>query len=158
MRTTTNCLIILCSLVSIAALAQESESIVVVTQHDLTGYWTATKEQKPHYPRMAFNNGKQGCAVIGFVIDSDGTTSNHQVLFSYPDATFNRAAINAYKEWKFEPASLNEKRDAVFTSMTATFTWIDKEQDQPEVRQNMTTLCDEEGVNALHSLVRNSSE
>ena len=158
MPTKTNLLLIFCTLFSVTALGQDSESIVVVTQSDLPGYWTPSKEEKPHYPRMAFNSGKQGCAVIGFVIDSDGTTSNHKVLFSYPDAAFNRAAINAYKKWHFEPAGKNHKKEAVFTAMTATFTWVDKEEDRPDVRNKIDSLCKQEGDNALLNLVQSRPE
>ncbi len=158
MRTKTNLLTLACFLYFAAAQAEHSESIMVVAPKDLAGYWSATHQVDPHYPRIAFNNGKQGCSVIGFVIDSDGTTSNHIVLFAYPDAAFNRAAINAYKEWTFEPAALNEKKEAVFTSMTAAFTWIDKEEDRPEMREQLAELCDQEGNKAMQKMVLNAPE
>ena len=158
MRTKIQFLIVLCCLFSVSVIAQDSESIVVVVQDDLSAYWIATTREDPRYPRVAFNNGKQGCAVIAFVIDSDGTTSNHKVLFSYPDAAFNRAAINAYKHWRFEPADSNTTRAAVYTSMTATFTWVDKELNDPDARQTMDSLCSEEGDRALQKMVRSAAQ
>ena len=156
MRTKVNFLTILFSLLVSApmALAQESESIIVVLQKDLPDFWVATKKESPHYPLGALNKGKQGCAVIGFVIDSDGTTSSHTVLFSFPDTAFNRAAINAYKKWQFEPAAANKKKEATFTSMTATFTWI--EEDAADMDTQMADVCDQEGSKALENLVRNA--
>ena len=151
-------LIISCSLFLTAAIvqSQQTESIVVVTQDDLPGYWSPTSETTPYYPRNAFNKDKQGCAAIGFVIDSDGTTSSHMVLYSYPDKAFDRAAINAYKRWRFEAANLNAKKAAVFTSKTATFTWLDEEHNKPEMIIEMTALCNEVGKKALQDMVLNA--
>ncbi len=158
MRTKVNFPGLFVSLLMIAGVAgaQESESLVLVTQEDLPGWWTVAKNAKPVYPRSAFNNGKQGCAVIGFVIEADGTTSSYRVLFSYPDASFDQAAINAYKKWRFDAGNANPNRAVVFTTMTASFTWMDKEEDKPEMRQQLTSLCAQEGNRALQKMVHNA--
>lgn len=151
-------LTLICTLFSVAPGAQADESLVLVTEADLHKWWAVTQKEKPHYPRGAFNDGKQGCAVVGFVIESDGTTSSHRVLFSHPDAAFDRAAINAYKKWRFEAAEANPSNSAVFTTLTASFTWVDKEENRPEVREQVADLCRREGDHALQNLLRRASQ
>ena len=57
----------------------------------------------PRYPREHLRNEVSGAAVVGLTVDEKGAVSNvHVVSESHPG--FGAAAVEAVKQWQFEPA------------------------------------------------------
>jgi protein TonB len=62
---------------------------------------------EPDYPINARQNGIEGWAVVEFTISAAGTVKNARVLASEPGTTFDRAALNAVRKWKYNPKIVN---------------------------------------------------
>jgi TonB family protein len=57
----------------------------------------------PVYPPAAANEGKEGWVDIEFVINPDGVPQDLVVRDANPRRIFDRAALNAVKQWRWEP-------------------------------------------------------
>jgi TonB family protein len=61
------------------------------------------REVPPVYPREAERLGIKGWVDVEFTIAPDGTTQDVVVRNAQPQSTFDQAAIDAVKRWRFEP-------------------------------------------------------
>jgi protein TonB len=79
--------------------------------------FTRTNYVPPVYPRSAQRRNLSGAVELEFTVNANGTVTNIEVLSSKPGDTFNQAAMDAVKKWRFEPVIENgrpvEKRTAV---------------------------------------------
>lgn len=63
----------------------------------------------PKYPSRALKKGTEGWVQVSFVIDTTGKPANIRVVDAKPNnGTFDNAAINAVKKWRFSPARNEE--------------------------------------------------
>lgn len=67
------------------------------------------KRVEPKYPIKAARQGREGWAVLSFVIDKDGSVSNVIVKESSGSKDITRASVSAVKNWKYKPAMENGK-------------------------------------------------
>lgn len=60
----------------------------------------------PAYPRSALRNGHEGDVILNLVVGADGRVMDAQVVerAGTHDPAFDRAAIEAANQWRFEPA------------------------------------------------------
>ena len=64
-----------------------------------------THKVKPDYPEEARVERAEGIAVLDAIIRKDGTVSDACVVFVRPQGVgFDRAAIEAVKQWRYKPA------------------------------------------------------
>ena len=63
----------------------------------------------PYYPMSELNKGSQGWVRIAYCIDESGSTQNVSVLDSLGSRRFEIAAVEAVKQWQFEPALIDGK-------------------------------------------------
>jgi TonB family protein len=61
------------------------------------------REVPPAYPREAERQGIRGWVDVEFTIARDGSTQDVVVRDSQPQRTFDQAAVDAVKRWRFEP-------------------------------------------------------
>jgi TonB family protein len=61
------------------------------------------REVPPVYPREARRLGVKGWVDVEFTIGLDGTTQDVVVRSSQPQRTFDQAAVDAVKRWRFAP-------------------------------------------------------
>ena len=59
----------------------------------------------PAYPSEALRAGESGEVVVEFTVNPDGSVSNPRVVRASPPRTFDRAAINAVRRWRFQPVA-----------------------------------------------------
>ena len=57
----------------------------------------------PAYPTRARERGTEGWVDLEFTVATDGTTREAVVRASEPAGTFDRAALDAVKRWRYEP-------------------------------------------------------
>lgn len=57
----------------------------------------------PAYPPEALRAGESGEVVVEFTVNPDGSVSNPRVVRATPPRTFDRAALNAVRRWRFQP-------------------------------------------------------
>ena len=72
------------------------------------------KQVNPVYPEKARKTGVQGEVVLEATIDIYGRVKSIKVLSSIP--ALDQAAVDAIKQWVYEPVVINNKpRAAIFT-------------------------------------------
>ncbi len=59
------------------------------------------------YPKKALNRCIEGHVLIRFVITTEGTTTDIEVVSARPERVFEKAAVAAVEKWRFEPRILN---------------------------------------------------
>jgi TonB family protein len=107
-------------LMSVNALALQLQSVLYVSDK-LDDYWLSEKKVAPIYPSRAAIKGKGGCATVLFIIEADGSTSNHRVVAAYPKRIFDRASIQAAKQFLYKPSEKNAIREPVYITNTFTY-------------------------------------
>ncbi len=75
---------------------------------------------QPVYPEQARLARVQGVVIVEAVIDEHGDVSNVRVLKGLP-LGLDGAAVEAVKQWKFAPATLQGKPVAVYFLLTVNF-------------------------------------
>jgi len=73
----------------------------------------------PNYPALAKQTRVQGVVTVDAVIDTDGNVVEMQVISGHP--LLISAALEAVKQWKYEPTYLNDQPIAVKLVVTVTF-------------------------------------
>jgi TonB family protein len=69
---------------------------------------------------MAIKFGIQGTVVVEAVLDNRGEVSAACIVGSVP--MLNQSAIDAVRQWRFDPATVAPSGDRVVLTVTATFT------------------------------------
>lgn len=92
-----------------ASAAQEALDTVSDSSRQLVSA-KQIKRNAPIYPRRELRKGKQAWVHITYCIDESGSTQNVSVLSSVGGPRFDRAAVEAIKRWKFEPALIDGER------------------------------------------------
>ena len=57
---------------------------------------------QPTYPREALRDGVSGEVTVSFTVAADGSVTGASVVSSNPRRTFDAAALDAIRKWKFE--------------------------------------------------------
>lgn len=73
----------------------------------------------PDYPREAMRGRQEGWVEVEFTVGRDGSVSDIQVVAARPARIFDRAAIRAMQDWRFEPRI--ENGEPVATRLTQRF-------------------------------------
>jgi protein TonB len=73
----------------------------------------------PVYPPLAKQTKVQGIVSIDAVIDTEGNVVEMRVVSGHP--LLISAALDAVKNWKYEPTYLNDQAIAVQLIVTVTF-------------------------------------
>ena len=76
--------------------------------------------QPPSYPERARANGIEGTVLIRTLILTDGSTAEPVVLNS-PDPELTKAALDAVRQWRYQPTLLNGVAVEAVTTITISF-------------------------------------
>jgi protein TonB len=63
----------------------------------------------PQYPERALQRGVEGRVLIEFTISRSGSVKDAKVVAYEPSTIFNKAALKAVKQWKYNPKIVNGK-------------------------------------------------
>lgn|GEM_PF-2793118 len=98
------------------ASARSSDSIADTQDIDLASHErtdsmeiTVRSAREPRYPPNAFRSGIEGTVRVELDVDEEGNATNATVLTSSGNADLDRAALEAARQWKFNPATTNGK-------------------------------------------------
>ncbi|NDC10004.1 MAG: energy transducer TonB [Oxalobacteraceae bacterium] len=69
----------------------------------------ATTNRKPEYPKMSLRLSEQGTVVLTVMVKSDGSAGDVEVKSSSGFPRLDRAAADAVKTWRFNPATVDGK-------------------------------------------------
>ena len=75
---------------------------------------------QPTYTEIARKARIQGVVIVQAIIDKQGNVTNIKVLKGLPMG-LEQAAVDAMKQWKFKPATLNGKPVTVYYNLTVNF-------------------------------------
>jgi TonB family protein len=75
------------------------------------------QQPAPAYPESA--KGQSGTVVLQVLIGRDGSVQDAK--FMQGSLVFARAAIDAVKQWRFQPYTMNGRPVSTVTSMTVSF-------------------------------------
>ncbi len=75
---------------------------------------TPTYRVEPEYPSRALRRNIEGEVVLGFVINAQGRPENIRVISANPSRIFDRAAINAVRQWKYSEINIEQTIQLVF--------------------------------------------
>jgi len=78
------------------------------------------KEVAPVYPAIAQSARVKGDVVIEMTIDDEGKVADARVVKSVP--LLDQAALDAVRQWEYQPSLLNGVPTAVVTTVTIKFT------------------------------------
>ena len=57
---------------------------------------------EPKYPVAAAKAGTEGSVVLQFTVETDGSVSDVNVVKAVPENTFDKVAITALKQWRYD--------------------------------------------------------
>ena len=75
----------------------------------------------PKYPRQAQKKGVEGYVILSLLIDNSGHVQDVMVVESYPEETFEEAALNAIRTWAFRPGEYKGQTVPVRVTQTLKF-------------------------------------
>ena len=78
------------------------------------------KDVAPKYPDIAKQARVQGIVILEAIIDPTGNVTNVRVLRSIP--LLDQSAIDAVRQWKYEPTLLNGVPVPIVMTVTVNFT------------------------------------
>ena len=76
---------------------------------------------RPNYPRVALMRKSQGIVILSMLVNEKGKVIDVKVLRGAQDTLLNDAAIDAARDYKFEPATAGGKKVKTWFSETITF-------------------------------------
>ncbi|MDQ3205220.1 MAG: energy transducer TonB, partial [Pseudomonadota bacterium] len=79
------------------------------------------REVAPRYPIGAFRRKIEGSVSVQFTIRPDGSVADVTLTGSTPEGVFDRAALSAVQQWRFDPPgeSMLIRRTLNFSIATA---------------------------------------
>ncbi len=91
----------------------------------INGEVTAAKlmrdtQVEPTYPQEAKDKGIEGLVVLGATLSADGVPTDLTVVSS-PDDSLSKAAIEAVRQWRYQPTLLNGEPVEVVTTIAVDF-------------------------------------
>ena len=69
----------------------------------------AAANRKPEYPKMSLRLSEQGTVVLTVMVKSDGSAGDVEVKSTSGFTRLDRAAADAVKTWRFNPATIDGK-------------------------------------------------
>jgi protein TonB len=75
----------------------------------------------PPYPQVLIKTKMPATVVVRCVIDKNGRVRDPQVVLAARMSPFNDAVLNAVKQWRFTPGSLNGQAVETYLSLTVNF-------------------------------------
>jgi protein TonB len=80
---------------------------------------TKIKDVRPVYPEQARSARVQGVVILEVTVDATGHVSEAKILRSIP--LLDQAALDAVRQWEFEPALLNGVPVPIIMTTTVNF-------------------------------------
>lgn len=91
--------------ISASAQSQQGEDIVSAST------LTRTHTVAPAWPQSAAE-GVEGWVMMRFTVLPDGTVADVEVVRANPNGVFEESALEALRQWKFEPVQRNGEKVA----------------------------------------------
>lgn len=120
-------------LAAVPAIGAAGEDIRIANEGGIAGWWRladGVRIEAPGYPEDALASAHAVCLALGYVIQPDGSTSDHVVVRRWSDAaddgsvawdSFGQSASRALSQWRFVPRQGAGAARPAFTVATFVF-------------------------------------
>lgn len=125
--------------------------VIFAIDDQLKDYWVIEKKVAPEYPERALSTGKAGCVAVGYIIQPDGSTSNHEALAHYPSKIFDKSGIKAAKRFTYTPSDQNPERIPVYTINSFTYTMSTGKKTDLGIHDKLDKVCTDAGRKIIES-------
>jgi protein TonB len=82
---------------------------------------TSISRVSPVYPYEARQKTIEGVVMVKFLVDGEGRVTRVAVVEADPPKVFDQAALDAVRQWRFQPASLDGEAVAAWMSVPIRF-------------------------------------
>ncbi|HVI58723.1 MAG TPA: energy transducer TonB [Luteimonas sp.] len=111
------------------ARAREDQRLRIQAEDEPISYWTVVEEMTPpRYPEEAIRTAVEGCIVVGFSIDVDGSPHDFRIMASSLNGVIGTmrkqmedAALSAALQWRWAPGPDNLMRYPAFLQVPVDF-------------------------------------
>lgn len=106
------------ALLTCAEEAEEEETVGRFGPDAVIEGGTPLRRSPPEYPESAERAGVEGMALVRFDVETDGSTSNGEVLYAVPHPIFGEASLEALAQWEYSPMLVDgvpTRRENIFT-------------------------------------------
>jgi len=121
-------------------LAVENGLIEIVEWGDVPDYWIVDWGKVPRAFEKA-KRSKGGCVAISFIIESDGNTSLHKIVGSFPDDALDEVIIEQIRRTSFKPTTSNMDKKPVFTVLATGMWSVLNGKDNKQLREKVQEIC-----------------
>lgn len=119
--------------------------------------WNIKRKVAPNYPMKALRKELEGCVAVGYLINSNGKTSDHRILAESASGVFNDSAIEAARKFYYTPSEENPEKTSVLTFNTFTYQIGDREKAEKSYKE-LSEVCSSAAKQALQPLLWSSEE
>ncbi len=135
----------------------ENAQIEVVEWEDVPNYWVVKWGSRRGMFEKA-KRSKGGCVVIGFIIESDGNSSSHRIIGSFPDDALDEVMLDYVQRAHFKPAKSNVSNMPVYTVFpTAMYNVRNGKMDEQLIIK-VNKICKRKADNYLTQLIQNQAD
>lgn len=113
---------------------------ILVQQKSGPVYWEVTEQKAPRYPLSALTHNWSGCVTVSFIVLSDGTVGDMEVLKSKPKSkgVFKKRSLKTVKQFKFRPTKFNPEAKPARLTKILTYT---QGEDRKEKARKLRKAC-----------------
>ena len=79
------------------------------------------RNPRPKYPRVARRRGYEGVVLLKVMVDREGRVDDLVVLKSSGHGVLDRSALNAVKNWVFQPGTIDGRRTKMWVQVPVRF-------------------------------------
>lgn len=87
-----------------------SADLALSTDTEFNALWKVQKRVDPGYSMDGARKGLSGCVKVMFVVNSEGKATEPEIIDSFPAGVFNKQAIEAISQWRWQPTAANAER------------------------------------------------
>ncbi len=104
-----------------SAFSASASTTVVKTSVSIPASYAATN-QKPAYPLLSRRQEEQGTVHLRILVKADGTAGEVHIKHSSGYPLLDESSLRAVQNWRFHPASVNNKPVAEWYQIAIPFT------------------------------------
>ena len=91
--------------------------LALSTDAEFNALWKVQKRVDPGYTADAARNGLSGCVTVKFVVNLQGKAVAQQITDSFPFGVFDKTALEAIKQWRWQPTQSNPEKTPALTEV-----------------------------------------
>ncbi|MEC9261984.1 MAG: energy transducer TonB [Pseudomonadota bacterium] len=91
--------------------------LALSTDAEFNALWKVQRRVDPGYTADAARNGLSGCVTVKFIVNRQGQAVVQKITDSFPFGVFDKTALNAIKQWRWQPTQSNTEKTPALTEV-----------------------------------------